>query len=163
MSTQTFARFDSVERRSGFYRQAATSEADKFRQNSADSSLCFDLAEIVDQGCGLYHSVNKLDEDWRTMIADRRCEYDSALEARLEKLYHDWLGTSRAVLDIYRAVESQYANFGYDLAQIDDLHRAVREVEGIFTKDSGFFCSDKFVELRDAAIDDHRGGNTTKV
>jgi hypothetical protein len=152
-------RFIYVEAREGSYRnQLELDSNEALMQDSTLAILCFDFADLVGQGNCLFESINSLDNDWRKLVYTEAIPYMPSFEARIKRLYVNWLNTSHRVVELYGKVESEFLSRGFDTEPIHLLRKAIREVEGMLTDDSVFFCSEKLVELRDAAIDDVRSG-----
>lgn len=160
MATHTAERrFNYVEARAGLYSTQCEIGADEdLMRDSAVAILCFDFADLVGQGNGLYESINSLDDDWRKLVYTEAIPYVESFENRIKRLYEKWLEVSRKVLGLYNRIESEFESRGFDTTPIHDLRKAVREVEGMVTDDSAFFHDAKLVELRDVAIDDFNNG-----
>jgi hypothetical protein len=155
------ARFYSVEARNGFYRQQA--EYERVIADSKNATFCFDLADVILQGVGLFDGINSLDEDWRMMVYRKECPYSASLENRIHHLYVEWLETSEKVIKMYDQFAAEYAARRFDVARVSQIRKAIAEVRGILTADGHFFASEKMAALRDAAIAEHRSGECLEV
>ena len=92
------------------------------------------------------------------MVYEKHLAYSEAFEKRVGRLYRTWYETSMQVLSLFDSLANDYQTEGFDTQPIERLRSACREAAGILTDDESFFSHQKLVELRDAAIDDHRSG-----
>jgi hypothetical protein len=152
-------RFNYVETRAGLYQSQVEGDCDEsLMHDSALAILCFDFADLVGQGNDLYDSINSLDDDWRKLVYADTIAFSESFENRIKRLYEKWLAVSLRVITLYGKVENEFVSRGFDTEPVHTLRKAVREVQGMTTDDSAFFCGAKLIDLRDAAIDDLRSG-----
>ncbi len=120
------------------------------------ATACYALEFVVAQGIALFDLITRADETWRSAVLDGRVEYTKENDDSFAQAYEDWLRLCDEILpDIARAERE-----GFVLEKAEDLRSRVREAKGILTADEKFFVDDKFVALRDQAIDEHRAGKT---
>jgi len=159
------SRFIFIEARAGLYRQQIESESDcDLMQDHNMAMACFEMADVLLQGCGLYSSINSLDEDWRMLVFKKAIEYRPEFERRIGRLYKSWLDASVGLMRLYdERIGMEYAQRGFDVERVAELRKSIREVQGALTDDAAFFRHEPLVQLRDEAIDACRGGDALEV
>lgn len=155
------ARFVRVEIRIGLYREQAESEADVIAESNA-TVACFEMADLVKEGVAIFESINSLDDDSRVLVYENHIQYSASFHKRLRRLYDKWHTITASVIGLYSQLEQAYVSRGFEADPVSRLQSAYREVSGLLTDDAKFFTGDVLVELRDAAIDAHRRGETVE-
>lgn len=127
------------------------------------AEACFELVDLMLQGLSLYESINSLDDDWHLLVHEKQMEYSETFSDRISRLYKDWFAMSGYVLEIYSQLETAYRDLGFDSKPVGRLQSAYRETKGMLTDDAEFFKGEKLVDLRDAAVDSNRRGDTCEM
>ena len=81
--------------------------------------------------------------------------YSISFENRISGLFKRWLEVSKKTVAFFTRIENDFTTRGIDTEPIHTMRDSIRAVENMLIDDSDFFSSQKLVELRDRAIDDH--------
>ncbi len=103
---------------------------------------------LIERAIRIFDELMNLDEDLRAVSLSGApvSEAFEAYEREVLRLVTTWTEVSELLAD----------SEGVD--DTSPFYACVREAQGILTPDDEFFDHDKFIELRDAAIDEHRAG-----
>src|SRR5262245_26397585 len=118
--------------------------------------ICFHVEEVISWGNLLFKGLSEDDSNWHTYVLGSKLEYEEAYEKGLLESYREWLGASERLLRCIASLEE----WGFEVRGSDEFRRNCTEERGILTDDDKFFVGDALTNLRDEAIDEHRGGRT---
>lgn len=129
-------------------------EVEHWNSDHQNAMRCMEFELLLRHALNLLEQIHRADEKVRALIFRGEMEFDPAFEESLRAQYEAWLKPSPAVLARLERYEGQ----GFTVECAAEFRMACREVEGIVRDDAAFFSSDKLVQLRDQAIDEHRAG-----
>ncbi len=126
-------------------------------QRDHDEALkCFEAGQWIEALNFFFDQLMLLDTKWRSEIYRGQRPHDAAFDQLLGKVVPEWV---RAASDRLKAVE-ELERAGYAVDGANDLRRRIADAKGMTTPDDEFFNNDKLVALRDAALEEHRRGET---
>ncbi|MDB5876333.1 MAG: hypothetical protein JWQ07_5775 [Ramlibacter sp.] len=105
---------------------------------------------------GVFLAIDVIDMSRRAAVFSGRQAFDPTEDAIIESLYREWLESANKVSAVIDAAESD----GFEVDYIESFRRAHREARAMFVPDSQFFAGQALTDIRDRAVDDHRGGLT---
>lgn len=117
---------------------------------------CYSIEETVVKGIFVFDLITRFDDAVRSKVRRGEVEFRDEFNRDMLEQYRNWLATSEEVLLRIESVQTQ----GYAVARADELRSRVVEARGLLTPDRDFFTSDKLVDLRDQALDEHAAGQT---
>lgn len=134
--------------------------AENITSNQHEALDCLDCQAFLQLGIDAFRWLVNADELINKAIAEGIVEYDPELESKLEELFRRWL------------VPCQFANDwidvqlrrGYQPDNLKKFRKCQAEVEAILNSidNTTRSMSDSLIELRDAAIEEHRRGETAE-
>lgn len=133
-------------------------EYDLWKTDHEQAMLYFDFCDLLDEGVRLFGSVCRLDENWRSDVANGRIEYDKDTRARILAHFRRWATIGKRIHE--QLLPWVVAKYGNDVEHSAEFLNCYREIQGILTDDKDFFVGDKLHDLRDHAIDEFRKGET---
>ena len=121
-----------------------------------EAMYCLDFENWLAHGVFLFERITRMDERHREITYANPDAYSAELDREIRGLYEVWSRAIPASLDRLADLESR----GFRVEKVDEYRRCCEEAVGILTPDNEFFVGDKFVALRDEAIDSHLAGGT---
>ena len=121
-----------------------------------EAMYCLDFENWLALGVFLFERITRTDERHREITYANPDAYSAELDREIRGLYEVWSRAIPASLDRLADLESR----GFRVEKVDEYRRCCEEAVGILTPDNEFFVGDKFVALRDEAIDSHLAGGT---
>ena len=134
-------------------------DTEHWKTGHTDAMACYEFEDHLQSGIEIFDSITRFDEDRRLRVLKGQIPYDASTEQQIQGLYKDWLQPSALAATILEHYESLFG----DVKHADEFRSRYSEAKGIVTPDNEFFSDDTLVELRDAAIDEHRRGDTQDV
>ena len=107
----------------------------------------------------LFHKICIHDEEWNSAVARGTVEYAESDERNLFEEYRHWLHHA----DPLAATLKNGLEAGFSFPQTAAFQKCLEAARGVCTDDAEFFSGDELTELRDAAIESHRRGETDKL
>ncbi len=129
-------------------------EVERWRLEHDDAMKCRDFELLLKLGLDAFETLNRIDAEVTASVF--RGERDQADIGFVELVYRLWRVPA---IEVERRLED-FERSGFRVEFADEDRAACREVDGLLTSDAGFFRGDALVELRDAAIEAHRRGET---
>lgn len=145
------AAIDSVRSEVQFYREQST-----WTNSSDDVQLRLKVEETIALGLFVFDRITRLDEQQRAEVLRGAAPHDAATEKAIEELYRSWSASCAGTLQASAGLEQR----GFQVQGAEEFRLRFGEVRGILTPDHEFFSSKPLQDLRDAAIDEHRRGET---
>jgi hypothetical protein len=134
-------------------------EFEVWKDDHEKAMLFFDFRDLLAEGINLFHSVTRLDENWRRDVFKQPNLYDKSYAADVLELYRRWDHIARQVEErLLPRFEQEYGRVDH----ADEFHACAREAKGILTSDHKFFAGDALSRLEAAALDEHRKGLTVE-
>lgn len=130
--------------------------SESWRDDHEVAMACYRFQDILQRGIMLFDLLVRVDECWRKLVSDGKVSCDPNVPQILKKLLARW---SEPCPEALRRLEVFERN-GFEVAFAEEFRSRCREAQGILTPDSAFFVDDALVSLRDAALDQHRRGET---
>ncbi len=115
--------------------------------------------DLVAKANFLFGRILELDSDIQECVLSGKSEFDEATDSMVRDVLRQWGEVSLDVLQHVVGLENVYG----DLEGAQVLRANVKQARSILTPDSEFFNSEQLVELRDAAIEAHRSGQTESL
>ncbi|HUY35984.1 MAG TPA: hypothetical protein VMV69_24815 [Pirellulales bacterium] len=134
-------------------------EFEVWKEDHESAMLYFDFRDLLADGVNLFHSVTRLDENWRREVFKRPDLYDESYAPDVLGLYRRWDRIARQVeASLLPWFQQEYGRVDH----ADEFLACAREVKGILTPDDEFFAGDALSKLEAAALDEHRKGLTVE-
>jgi len=134
-------------------------EAERWRVDHDAAMHCLDVENAISFGVYLFERISRADEFWQLQVFNGAALQSEEIDKGTAELYQLWAGNSDRYLTELDRLEKQ----GFEVVGADEFRRCCKEVRGIITDDVKFFSGDKFVELKDLAIDAHRHNETSPM
>jgi len=131
-------------------------EAEEWKRDHFVAMKCFEFEDFLLVGIGLFDAITDYDERHRARVLSGETEFDPEHSELIKEAYRWWLKPCR---EIRVEIEKFRKQFG-EVKNSDKFLSRCREAEGLLTDDAVFFSGEDMITLRDAAIDDHRAGDT---
>jgi hypothetical protein len=131
-------------------------ELESWQVEHDDAMRSYALADRASFLVFLIGRIEKLDESIRESYLVKNGAYDDEAEKFESRLYTEWYWEAKRCLIDSEALEKQ----GGLVEGLAEFRQNVREVAGILTVDADFFAGSDLDNLRDAAVDAHRNGET---
>lgn len=121
---------------------------------------CLDCQAFLQLGIDAFRWLVNADESINKAIAEGVFEYDADLQSKLEELFRRWLVPCKFANEW---IDIQLRR-GYQPGNLKKFRKCQAEVEAIVKSfdDTTRNMSDSLIELRDAAIEEHRRGETAE-
>lgn len=123
-----------------------------------DAMECRDCEDFLERGIHAFESLIRADQFFRLAVAEGSLEYDPVIEDALEKLFRVWLDPCDRA---YKWVDSLHQR-GLEIDNLDTFKRCETEVRAIVHHLNDDQLTQPIRELRDAAVKEHRDGETAK-
>jgi len=134
-------------------------DTDAWKRDHKDAMACYAFQDHLQVGIEIFDSITRFDEDWRLRVFRGHVPHDASVEDEIRDAYQKWLQPCSRVEKVLRKFERLFGEVKY-AAEFRSRHA---EAQGILTPDDKFFANDSLTNLRDAAIDEHRRGDTQDV
>lgn len=134
-------------------------DAEQWKKDHDTAARCMNFELLLQHATSVYEAINFFDESARQLHASGKQEYTAETGDVIRKLYRSWLQPHESIVQTILVFE----NAGYSVSFSSEFRSAVREVQSLLAEDEDMLTTDRFIELRDAAIDDHRAGNCESI
>ncbi len=152
-------RIEFTEEKLRIYRE----EAESWQAEHQQAMFCFDLHDILKEAIHYYQLITELELDWRDWSFENPDRFDAEIEKRIRSLFEMWHATSKNMSSLLGDLEGQYRERGFDSNLMLEFRRCLQNAESVLADQHSYFVSDAMVNLRDAAIDDLKQGNTCEM
>lgn len=115
--------------------------------------------DLVAKANFLFGRILELDTDIQEGVLTGKTEFDEAVDGQVRDVLRQWNEVSVTVLQ--QVVGLVTTSGDEEGAQV--LRANVKQAQSILTSDSEYFSSEQLVQLRDAAIEAHRSGQTESL
>lgn len=133
------------------------SDESEIMRDHREAMACLDCEAILQLGIDAFHWLVRADESARS-AAYRGDEVEEETFDMLAQLFHHWLKPC-AVMNAWIAVQGER---GYALSNLEEFRKCEREVRAIVDSLTADELSDSVRNLRDAAVAEHRDGQTAE-
>jgi hypothetical protein len=134
-------------------------ESELWKRDHALAMAYYDFQDFLEFGINFFDSLTKIDEDWRLRVLKHELEYDPVVADKILGLYKMFLADCTEIERMVSLLEQTFGN----VVNAAEFRSRYREARGIVTPDEQFFVGDALVNLRDAAIEENRNGETFDV
>jgi hypothetical protein len=128
----------------------------KVWRSNEEARRYIDFCQIIGDAINTFMLINRLDELYRSLVFQGRCQYNESLNESIGDLYWQWVGLGRKI----ERLHERYCVHDRHEELAEQFKVCYREACGIVIPDEKFFASDKLVDLRDQALDEFAGGET---
>lgn len=146
-----------IERELRCYAEMARDEP--WKRNHVTAMAWLELDQLLKFGMYIYDALIELDEVWRDAVLSGHLEYCPDVQGTIRRPFDLWLEPCQKLETAIRHFEDR----GYVVDRAPDFRKRHAEAAWIVRKAADVFASDRFVALRDAALDEHAKGNTAPI
>lgn len=119
---------------------------------------CRDCEDFLDRGIHAFHALIRADQFLRLAVAEGSLKYNPAIEHALEDLFRAWLGPCDRAQRWVDSLQQQ----GFEVSNVEAFKQCEAEVRAIVDHLNDDQLTQPIRELRDAAIKEHRNGDTAE-
>ena len=131
-------------------------ESDDLMRRHAEAIDCRDCEDFLQLGIEAFNWLGRADQTIRQEVFAGRLEHDPEVDSALAALYSEWLKPC-GYAEHWVAVQRER---GFRVDNLEEFRKCCREAQAIAEANAGLLENDAIVELRDAAIDAYRKGET---
>lgn len=152
-TTQSISRINFAEREVDRYQEDVNAWKPEHDPLNTDFWIWEDL---VAKANFIFGRILELDTDIQEGVLTGKFEFDEEADVKVRDLLRQWSEVSVKVLQHVVQLEKLFG----DVEGAQVLRANMKQAQSMLTPDSEFFNSEQLVELRDAAIEAHRSGQT---
>lgn len=116
-----------------------------------EAMSCLDCEDFLRLGIDAFDWLMRADLSIRRAVYRGEAEYDQQLDSVVVKLLQVWL----VPCDFALKWANEQRSRGFRVENLEQFEKCHREAAAMLVSDDEFFDSDKLVDLRDAALDEH--------